>query len=55
MTSKVILAQLTKGLFPHSWALTLPLALPAVLVNLPLVGLYVLFPLSRPPRSLSKA
>ncbi|BGP50577.1 hypothetical protein JCM10450v2_006496 [Rhodotorula kratochvilovae] len=44
MTSKVILAQLTKGLFPHSWALLLPLALPAVLVNVPLLGLPALLP-----------
>jgi len=41
MTSKVILAQLTKGLFPHSWALLVPLAVPAALVNLPYLGLCV--------------
>ncbi|GAA5836321.1 hypothetical protein JCM9279_000354 [Rhodotorula babjevae] len=46
MTSKVILAQLTKGLFPHSWTLVLPLALPAVLVNLPLLRLPTLLPAS---------
>ncbi|GAA6056950.1 hypothetical protein JCM3770_007161 [Rhodotorula araucariae] len=44
MTSKVILAQLTQGLFPHSWALLLPLALPAALVNAPLLGLPTLLP-----------
>ncbi|GAA5995762.1 uncharacterized protein JCM10292_004732 [Rhodotorula paludigena] len=44
MTSKVILAQLTKGLFPYSWALLAPLAFPAVMLNLPYLHPRVLSP-----------
>jgi ethanolaminephosphotransferase len=41
LSSKVIVAQLTKGPFPFSPALLVPLAIPAIGVNTPLFGLYV--------------
>ncbi|GAA6044094.1 hypothetical protein JCM8097_008431 [Rhodosporidiobolus ruineniae] len=35
LSSKIIIAQLTRGVFPFSWALLLPLLLPAVAINIP--------------------
>ncbi|CEQ43054.1 SPOSA6832_04957, partial [Sporobolomyces salmonicolor] len=42
LSSKIILAQLTRGPFPYSWILLLPLLIPAVGINSPYLGLYVL-------------
>lgn len=39
LSSKIILAHLTKGLFPFSWPLLVPLAIPAIAVNTPYLGL----------------
>ncbi|ORY86654.1 hypothetical protein BCR35DRAFT_277481 [Leucosporidium creatinivorum] len=44
LSSKVIVAQLTKGPFPFSPALLVPLAIPAIGVNTPLFGLPILLP-----------
>lgn len=44
LSSKVIIAQLTKGPFPFSPALTLPLIIPSIGVNTPLLGLPQLLP-----------
>lgn len=41
LSSKIILAHLTKGLFPFSWPLLIPLAIPAIAVNTPYLGLSV--------------
>ncbi|GEM12887.1 ethanolaminephosphotransferase [Rhodotorula toruloides] len=39
LSSKIILAHLTKGLFPFSWPLLTALAIPATAVNTPYLGL----------------
>ncbi|GAA5863273.1 hypothetical protein JCM8547_002885 [Rhodosporidiobolus lusitaniae] len=44
LSSKIIIAQLTKGVFPYSPTLLLPLFIPAVLVNLPYLHLPLLLP-----------
>ncbi|GAA6057335.1 hypothetical protein NBRC10513_006799 [Rhodotorula toruloides] len=44
LSSKIILAHLTKGLFPFSWPLLIPLAIPAIAVNTPYLGLPSLLP-----------
>ncbi|GAA5823980.1 hypothetical protein JCM10212_006595 [Sporobolomyces blumeae] len=49
LSSKIILAQLTRGPFPFSWSLLLPLAVPAILVNTPYIGLPWLLPPSLEP------
>ncbi|BGP34331.1 hypothetical protein JCM10296v2_006146 [Rhodotorula toruloides] len=44
LSSKIILAHLTKGFFPFSWPLLIPLAIPAIAVNTPYLGLPSLLP-----------
>ncbi|GEM12725.1 ethanolaminephosphotransferase [Rhodotorula toruloides] len=44
LSSKIILAHLTKGLFPFSWPLLTALAIPATAVNTPYLGLPSLLP-----------
>ncbi|GAA5839404.1 hypothetical protein JCM11251_003969 [Rhodosporidiobolus azoricus] len=39
LSSKIIIAQLTRGVFPYSPALLIPLLVPALLVNTPFLGL----------------
>ncbi|GAA5911184.1 hypothetical protein JCM5296_003986 [Sporobolomyces johnsonii] len=49
LSSKIILAQLTRGPFPYSWILLLPLLIPAVGINTPYLGLPALLPSSFEP------
>ncbi|GAA5973021.1 hypothetical protein JCM21900_003527 [Sporobolomyces salmonicolor] len=49
LSSKIILAQLTRGPFPYSWILLLPLFIPAVGINSPYLGLPALLPPSFEP------
>ncbi|GAA5946854.1 hypothetical protein JCM3765_002045 [Sporobolomyces pararoseus] len=49
LSSKIILAQLTRGPFPFSWALLIPLLIPAIGVNIPYIGLPSLLPPSFEP------
>ncbi|GAA5910853.1 hypothetical protein JCM6882_003444 [Rhodosporidiobolus microsporus] len=44
LSSKIIIAQLTRGVFPYSPTLLIPLALPAILVNTPYLHLPSLLP-----------
>lgn len=39
LSSKIILAQLTRGPFPFSWSLLVPLLIPAIAINTPYLGL----------------
>jgi len=45
LSSKIILAQLTRGPFPFSWSLLVPLLIPAIAINTPYLGLYVILKL----------
>ncbi|GAA5842832.1 hypothetical protein JCM3766R1_007178 [Sporobolomyces carnicolor] len=49
LSSKIILAQLTRGPFPFSWSLLVPLLIPAISVNTPYLGLPALLPPSIEP------
>ncbi|BGP13482.1 hypothetical protein JCM10213_001755 [Rhodosporidiobolus nylandii] len=44
LSSKIIIAQLTRGVFPYSPTTLLPLAIPAILVNTPYLSLPTLLP-----------
>ncbi|GAA5939760.1 uncharacterized protein JCM15063_005278 [Sporobolomyces koalae] len=49
LSSKIILAQLTRGPFPFSWSLLVPLLIPAVAINTPFLRLPALIPASFEP------
>ncbi|GAA5905585.1 uncharacterized protein JCM6883_005377 [Sporobolomyces salmoneus] len=49
LSSKIILAQLTRGPFPFSWSLLVPLLIPAISINTPYLGLPSLLPPSLEP------
>lgn len=51
LSTKIILAQLTKGPFPYTPILLLPLAIGAIGVNTPWLGLYATYP--APPHPLT--